>query len=159
MGLLQPTSSRAPGSWGHGGLQTLLNSTGLNTSIRSENSFWMLLKRLVSIGALDGGGETSNQNPPWTSILLCPFPLGFPWPARPGCIAGCIAALLARAAIHREGPFAGVTALGLADTLFIQKTHLVVEESTARRPEQGEPPSPSGAQGEAQGHAKLQTHL
>lgn len=86
-------------------------------------------------------GETSNQSPPCTPILLCPFPQGLPWPARPGCIAGCIAALLSRAAVHREGPFAGVTALGLADTLFVQKPHLVVEGGTARRPEQGEAPA------------------
>lgn len=31
---------------------TLLNSTVLKISMRSENSFWMLLRRLVSRGAL-----------------------------------------------------------------------------------------------------------
>lgn len=100
----------------------------------------MLLKRLVSIGALDGG-ETSNHSQPCTPILLCPLPLGLPWPARPGSIAGCVAALLPGAAVHGEGPLAGVTALGLANTLFIQEPHLVAEGDTARKPEHGEPPA------------------
>lgn len=57
VGLLQPTLPGLPGSLSHAGSRTLLNSTGLNTSIRSENSFWILLKRLVSIGALDWGRQ------------------------------------------------------------------------------------------------------
>lgn len=52
------------------GLQTLLNSTGLNTSIRSENSFWILLKRLVSIGALHEESDKESQPAPHV-VLLC----------------------------------------------------------------------------------------
>ena len=86
------------------------------------------------------------------------IPLGLPWPARPGRVAGGVAALLSRAAVHGEGPFAGVTALGLADTLFIQKTHLVVEGGTHCKEARARgPSSPPGAQGEGQGHSKLQT--
>lgn len=39
---------------------TLLNSTGLKMSMRSEKSFWMLLSRWVSMGAL--GMVTSEQS-------------------------------------------------------------------------------------------------
>lgn len=50
--------ARKVGSSGTSGTQgcphglTLLNSTGLKMSMRSEKSFWMLLRRWVSMGAL-----------------------------------------------------------------------------------------------------------
>lgn len=60
---------RVPWSLGHAELQTLLNSTGLNTSMRSENSFWMLLKRLVSMGAL----REETQSQPALHCALLPI--------------------------------------------------------------------------------------
>ena len=120
-------------------LQTLLNSTGLNTSIRSENSFWMLLKRLVSIGALHGGKQAFRAHlAPHSPSSIFP---GAALASRPGRVAGCIAALLPGAAVHREGPLARVATLGLANTLFIQEPHLQVQRDTARRPEHRGPPA------------------
>ena len=40
---------------------TLLNSTGLKMSILSEKSLWMLLRRFVSIGALQHTHYVSRQ--------------------------------------------------------------------------------------------------
>lgn len=67
-------------------LHTLLNSTGLNTSIRSENSFWMLLSRLVSMGALDVlGGRRGSHGPPCTPGLLAARPVPRPPPQTWAC--------------------------------------------------------------------------
>lgn len=58
------------GPWGHLGTWgcphglTLLNSTGLKMSMRSEKSFWMLLSRWVSMGAL--GMVTPGQSGTWS---------------------------------------------------------------------------------------------
>lgn len=51
--------------------------------------------------------------------LLCLFAAYLPWG-----VAGSVAGLLPGAAIDRESPFAGVTAVCFSHTFFIQKTHL-----------------------------------
>lgn len=137
-GLLQPNFSRAPrrqGQWGRD-LVELHRAEHVNT-FREQ-----LLDVAQEVGVHWGTAWEKR------AFRACPASrsplsilLGDTLTNRPGCVAGCIAALLPRAAVHGEGPLAGVAALGLANALLVQEPHLVVEGGTAKRPKQGEPPA------------------
>lgn len=141
-------NARAPwpvwGPWKGGSLVTS-NLVELNRAEHINTLREQLLDVAQEVGVHwgtgRGGGETSIQSPPCTRQPLS-IPQGASLISRPGCVAGCIAALLPGAAVHGEGPLAGVTALGLADTLFVQEPHLVVEGDTAEARVQGTSSSP-----------------
>lgn len=96
--------------------------------INSLGEQFLDIAQQVGVHRGTGKGVKSNQHA-CTSVLPWPSPLP---EGRPGSVAGRIAALLPGAAVNREGSLAGVAALGLANTLFVQEPHLVVREEVLR---------------------------